>query len=176
MEKIIKTGKRLRFRQATEADMDYIMEVEYKPGNAKYVIPYTREIHIQTLDTPSATHLIIETIDAKEKVGFLMIAGLDNPSKEIEWTRIILDTKGKGYGQETLEMLKSWAFDDLKFHRAWLDCKDYNARALHVYEKAGLVREGLIRETILTDGVYENLIILGILDREYFAMKKEQEK
>ena len=66
-------------------------------------------------------------------------------------------------------MLKSWAFDDLKFHRAWLDCKDYNSRALHVYEKAGLVREGLIRETILTDGVYENLIILGILDREYFC-------
>ena len=144
MEKIIKTGKRLRFRQATEADMDYIMQVEYIPENAKYVIPYTREVHMQTLDTKSATHLIIETIDGKEKVGFLMIAGLDNPSKEIEWTRIILDVKGKGYGQETLEMLKSWAFDDLKFHRAWLDCKDHNTRALHVYEKAGLVREGLI--------------------------------
>ena len=85
----------------------------------------------------------------------------------------ILNVKGKGYGQETLEMLKSWAFDDLKFHRAWLDCKDHNTRALHVYEKAGLVREGLIRETILTDGVYENLIILGILDREYFAMKNK---
>ena len=81
MEKIIKTGKRLRFRQATEADMDYIMQVEYIPENAKYVIPYTREVHMQTLDTKSATHLIIETIDGKEKVGFLMIAGLDNPSK-----------------------------------------------------------------------------------------------
>ena len=160
MEKIVKTGNRLRFRQATVEDMDYIMKVEYIPENAKYVIPYTREVHMQTLDT-------------HEKVGFLMIAGLDNPSKEIEWTRIILNVKGKGYGQETLEMLKSWAFDDLKFHRAWLDCKDHNTRALHVYEKAGLVREGLIRETILTDGVYENLIILGILDREYFAMKNK---
>lgn len=173
MEKIVKTGNRLRFRQATVEDMDYIMEVEYIPENAKYVIPYTREVHMQTLDTPSATHLIIETLDTHEKVGFLMIAGLDNPSKEIEWTRIILNVKGKGYGQETLEMLKSWAFDDLKFHRAWLDCKDHNTRALHVYEKADLVREGLIRETILTDGVYENLIILGILDREYFAMKNK---
>ena len=107
MEKIVKTGNRLRFRQATVEDMDYIMEVEYIPENAKYVIPYTREVHMQTLDTPSATHLIIETLDTHEKVGFLMIAGLDNPSKEIEWTRIILNVKGKGYGQETLEMLKS---------------------------------------------------------------------
>lgn len=175
MSKIVKKGRRLQFRQAEPEDLDYIMETEYKPENAKYVIPYTREMHSLTLDTPGAIHLIIETMDTREKVGFLMIAGLDNESKEIEWTRIILDVKGKGYGHETLQMLKSWAFDDLKFHRAWLDCKDYNARALHVYESEGLQREALLRETILTDGVYENLIILAILDREYFASKNGKE-
>lgn len=175
MSKIVKKGRRLQFRQAEPEDLDYIMETEYKPENAKYVIPYTREMHSLTLDTPGAIHLIIETMDTREKVGFLMIAGLDNESKEIEWTRIILDVKGKGYGHETLQMLKSWAFDDLKFHRAWLDCKDYNARALHVYESEGLQREALLRETILTDGVYENLIILAILDREYFASKNRKE-
>jgi RimJ/RimL family protein N-acetyltransferase len=83
-----------------------------------------------------------------------------------------MDVKGKGYGREALKMLKSWAFDDLKFHRAWLDCKEHNARALHLYESEGLVREGLIRETILSEtGEYESLVILGILDREYFATK-----
>lgn len=173
MQGIVKTGKRLQFRQATEADMDYIMEVDWRPENAKFVIPWSREVHMQTLNTKGAIHLIIERIGTGEHVGFLMIAGLDNPHKEIEWTRIILDVKGEGYGHETLKMLKSWAFDDLKFHRAWLDCKDYNARALHVYESEGLVKEGLIRETILTDGVYENLYILGILDREYWRRKEK---
>ena len=38
------------------------------------------------------------------------------------------------------------------------------------------MREGLIRETILTDGIYENLVILGILDREYFARKERGEE
>lgn len=171
---IIKIGSNLQFRQAATDDLDYIMEVEYIPENAKYVIPYSREYHESTLNSKSNIHIIVEEQSTGKKVGFLMIAGLDNTSLEIEWTRIIITEKGKGYGQETLEMLKSWAFDDLKFHRAWLDCKDHNARALHVYEKAGLIREGLIRETILTDGVYENLIILGILDREYFAQKKSQ--
>lgn len=170
-EKIIKTGERLRFRQATMDDIEYIMQVEYSPENAKYVIPYTKEVHMLTLDTPGAVHLVIETVADKQKVGFLMIAGLDNPSKEIEFTRIILAVKGQGYGHETMKMLKSWAFDDLKFHRAWLDCKDHNARALHLYESEGFQREGLIRETILTDGVYENLVILGILDREYKNQK-----
>lgn len=173
MDKIIKEGSRLRFRQATVADMDYIMEAEYRPENARYVIPYTREVHMLTLDSEGAIHIIIEEKATGAKVGFLMIAGLDNPSKEVEWTRMILDAKGKGYGHETLKLLKAWAFDDLKFHRAWLDCKDYNARALHVYESEGLQREGLIRETILTDGVYENLVILGILDREFFARREQ---
>ena len=165
MQGIVKKGPRLQFRQAEEKDLDYILEVEFRPENGRFVIPWEREVHSQTLNTEGAIHLVIERI-----------AGLNNPSKEIEWTRIILDKKGEGYGHETLKLLKSWAFDDLKFHRAWLDCKDYNARALHVYDSEGLVREGLIRETILTDGVYENLVILGILDREYFARKERGEE
>lgn len=173
MDKIVKQGKLLRFRQAEINDLDYVLDMEFNPENAKYIIPWDRDFHENWLKASSSTHLIIETADGREKVGYLMINGLDNPSKEIEWTRIVIAKKGRGFGQETMEMLESWAFDDLKFHRAWLDCKDYNTRALHVYEKAGLVREGLIRETILTDGVYENLVILGILDREYFARKHQ---
>ena len=72
-----------------------------------------------------------------------------------------------------MKPLKAWGFDDLKSPRAWLDCKDSNARALHLYESEGMQREGLIRETILTNGVYENLVILGILDREYQARKEQ---
>ena len=34
------------------------------------------------------------------------------------------------------------------------------------------MREALIRETILHKGVYENLVVLGILDREYRVRKR----
>lgn len=172
-KKIIKQSDKIRFRQAQEEDLDYIMKVESAPENAMYVIPYPIEQHRETLNTPGAIHLIVETADGKDKVGFLMIAGLDNPFKEIEFTRIIMAVKGKGYGRETLKLLKAWAFEDLKYHRAWLDCKEHNARALHLYKSEGFMQEGLIRETILTDGVYESLAILGILGREYFAETKK---
>ena len=75
-----------------------------------------------------------------------------------------------------MKLLKAWTFERKKFHRAWLDCKDYNEVAIHLYESEGMVREGLIRETLLTDGVYENLIIFGILDREYQARKEEEKE
>ena len=108
MQGIVKKGPRLQFRQAEEKDLDYILEVEFRPENGKFVIPWEREVHSQTLNTEGAIHLVIERIDTLEPVGFLMIAGLNNPSKEIEWTRIILDKKGEGYGHETLKLLKSW--------------------------------------------------------------------
>ena len=54
-----------------------------------------------------------------------------------------------------------------KYHRAFLDCKEYNSIALHLYESLGFKREGVMRDVILTNGVYENLVLLGILDREF---------
>ncbi|MBQ3336693.1 MAG: GNAT family N-acetyltransferase, partial [Selenomonadaceae bacterium] len=56
------------------------------------------------------------------------------------------------------------------FLRVWIVCKDYNQVALHLYESFGFVREGFLREYIFTDGVYENLVVLGILDSEYFGI------
>ncbi|MBR1860057.1 MAG: GNAT family N-acetyltransferase, partial [Selenomonadaceae bacterium] len=80
------------------------------------------------------------------------------------------------YGHEAMKLLKAWTFEVKKFHRAWLDCKDYNEIAIHLYESEGLQREGLIRETLLTDGIYENLIIFGMLDREYFERKADNKE
>ena len=102
-----------------------------------------------------------------------MVQGLETDAREMEWTHVIIGKKGMGYGHEAMKLIKACTFETMKFHRAWLDCKDYNERALHLYESEGMKREGLIRETLLTDGVYENLVILGILDREYFARKAE---
>ena len=173
MADYIKIGRRLRWRQAVEADVDYIMEAENRAENVDFIMPDTRELHLSTLRTADLCHIIIEEIETGETIGYLMIAGLANPSNEIEWRRIVIDKKGQGYGHETLAMLEAWSFDDLKMHRGWLDAKDYNARALHVYETAGLKREALLRETVLHNGVYENLVILGILDREYYELKEK---
>ena len=172
MAEILHKGKRLQIRKATMADLDFIMELEYDPENLKFIVPFDRDVHTKIIEEGKASmDVIVEEIETKEPVGYLLINGLTTPAKELEWTHVIIAKKGMGYGHEAMKLLTAWGFDDLKFHRAWLDCKDYNARALHLYESEGLQREGLIRETILTNGVYENLVILGILDREYQERK-----
>lgn len=166
---IVANGKRLRFRQAEEADLDYIMAVEHEPNDAQFVIPYDEDVHRAMLNGDNTKHFIVETHKG-EPVGFVIVSGLENPYKELEFMRIMVASKGQGYGKETVGLLLQWGFKERKAHRAWLDCKPHNARALHVYETSGFRREGLIRETIQAeDGTYEDLVILGILDREYFA-------
>ena len=173
MSEILIEGLRLRLRRAELADIDYICTLQEAEDNRDFIVPFSRMDH-ETIITQGTTSMdiIVAERESEERVGYLHVTGLLLESKEQEWTHVIIGKKGLGYGHEVMKLLKAWAFEDMGAHRAWLDCKDYNARALHLYESEGMVREALIRETILHRGVYENLVVLGILGREYHARKR----
>ena len=175
MQEILIEGRRLRLRRATIDDVNYIMALQFAPENLKFIVPFDREYHenIVKSDNIEAMDVIIEERETNDFAGYFMLRGLNSDSKEMEWTHVIIGRKGLGYGHEAMKLLKAWTFLKKRFHRAWLDCKDYNEIAIHLYESEGLVKEGLIRETLLTDGVYENLLIFGILESEYQARRKE---
>ena len=173
MGKIVREGTRLRLRVAEESDLDFILASEAAPENARYIIADSRSYHLDTLDSPASVHLIVERKDDGAPLGFIMASGLNSPHHEQYWRRVIINEPNKGYGKEAMNLLLGWAFEDAGAHRGWLDCKEYNDRALHVYESVGLKREGVMRETILVNGTYENLVMLGILDREWRALQKE---
>ena len=161
------TGERLKLRRAEMTDLKFIMELQYKPENLKFIVPFSENFHTEIINSDNSKNMdvIIEEIATGAAVGYFMLCELDDIG--VEWRHVIIDKKGIGYGREALKLLMKWSFQVKKFHRGWLDCKTYNERALHLYESCGLKREGLIRECILVNGVYEDLIVLGILDREF---------
>lgn len=166
---ILIEGKRLRLRRANITDLNYIMTLQAAPDNRKFIVPFDEDYHREIINSDGAEKLdvIIEEIDTKLAVGYFMLRELDSPCAE--FTHVIVEKKGVGYGREALNLLLKWTFEIKKFHRVWIDCKEYNSIALHLYESSGFIREGVLREIILTDGVYENLIVLGMIDREYFT-------
>ena len=155
MNDILYEGPRLRLRRADLTDLDYILELEYRAENVKYIVPFDKLFHTKVLEghVEESMDVLAEEIATGERVGYFLINGLKTEAKEIEWTHVVVDKKGCGYGHEAMKLLK--------------------ARALHLYETEGMLREGLIRETIVTNGRYENLVILGMLAREYQARKAE---
>ena len=173
MAEILKEGIRLRLRRAEMADLDFICALQEEKDNSNYIVPFSRADHETIITQAQASmDIIVEECVSGERVGYLHVTGLLLASKEQEWTHVIIGKKGCGYGHETMKLLKAWAFEDRGAHRAWLDCKDYNARALHLYESERLMREDLIRETNLHKAVSDNHGVLGNLDREYRVRKR----
>ena len=173
MREVLIEGKRLRLRRANATDLSYIMMLQYTPENSKFIVPFDEDYHREIINSDGAEKLdvIVEEIDTGLAAGYFMLRKLNSPC--IEFTHVIIGRKGIGYGREALKLLIKWSFEVKEFHRIWIDCKDYNKVALRLYESLGFVREGFLREIILTNGVYENLIVLGMIHHEYFFETKD---
>jgi RimJ/RimL family protein N-acetyltransferase len=111
-------------------------------------------------------HLTIQD-KAGELAGYVILTGLQDPNLTVCVKRIVIQAKGQGYGKMTLALLSSWVFTHTDTHRLWLDVKDHNARAQHVYEAAGFTLEGTLRECIRTEAGFESLQVMSILRQDY---------
>ncbi|MBQ7476389.1 MAG: GNAT family N-acetyltransferase [Selenomonadaceae bacterium] len=168
-ENILIETKRLRIRRADLHDLQFIMDIQRVPENLKFIVPFDEKFHEKILSGTCADKMdvIVEERDGKNPVGYFLLSELDNPHNKVEFTQGIITKKNCGYGRESFKALLQWSFMTKKFHRVFLDCKEYNTVALHLYESLGFKREGIMRDVICTGGVYENLVLLGILENEF---------
>lgn len=156
--------KTLQLRKTEEADLDYVLHAEHSDENRSFLIPWSREQHVQSLANPDIQHLIVQT---ETRVGYAILAGFRSPNQSIELRRLVITEKARGYGKATVELIKDLAFKTHGAHRLWLDVKDHNQRARGLYEATGFVVEGTLRECLKTHDGFESLIVMSILRREY---------
>lgn len=76
---------------------------------------------------------------------------------------------GKGYGREAMALLLRFGFWEINLHRIQLTVFDYNKRAIAAYEKLGFVKEGTYREFLQRDGQRYDMLLYGLLRREWEA-------
>ena len=159
---------KIRLRRTTEADLDFVLGAEQAAENRQFVGAWTRRQHRATaIDSACAAHFIIETVADGEPVGYAILSGLENTDESIELKRLVITAKNKGYGRAALRAIKKTAFEQINAHRLWLDVKEHNKRARHLYETEGFVREGVLRECLKTENGYESLVVMSMLRGEY---------
>lgn len=73
----------------------------------------------------------------------------------------------KKLGSETVNLMLSYGFKTLNLHSISLSVFEYNARARHVYAKAGFREVGRLRDHVFYKGAYHDLIYMDILATEY---------
>lgn len=156
----------IRLRKTTQADLDYVIQAEHAPENRPFVSVWSRQQHRAAFDDENLEHLIIESASGK-LVGYIILAGLAESNNSIEFRRMVVTEKNQGYGRQALLAMKKLAFEELKAHRLWLDVKEHNKRARHIYETGGFSVEGVLRECLKTETGYESLVVMSVLQGEY---------
>jgi RimJ/RimL family protein N-acetyltransferase len=72
---------------------------------------------------------------------------------------------GRGYGSDALITLLRWFFTSTPVRRVFLQPRVVNQRAVHVYEKVGFKREGVLEKGEMIDGeLFDNVMMAAIRD------------
>ena len=82
------------------------------------------------------------------------------------------EDRGSGLGTEATALVARYAFDTANLNRVWLHVYEDNPAAIHVYEKLGFVREGLLRADSFRRRRYRNTIVMGLLRADWTRRKQ----
>ena len=158
----------LSFRESKKNDLNYIKKTESDPQNKPYIFQWSKKKHLETMGNDDNLHIIIEEKSTGNPVGYIIMAGLISDFNSLEFMRFAISKKSNGYGKESMNLVKKLAFEILKCHRLWLDVKEHNKIARNLYEKQGFSLEGIFRDYVIYGGKYENVVLMSILEEEYF--------
>lgn len=148
-------------------DLEKVIDIEGQEENKRFVYVWSKERHLQVIHDSDEMHLVIKERDSGRIVGYVLLAGIDGEDKAIELRRITISEKGKGYGRESMRLIKKLCFEILKCHRLWLDLYEDNITAKNLYLSQGFIQEGLLRECKKSNDGYRSMTIMSMLDREY---------
>lgn len=166
-----RTAVRVRLRPTMASDLEYVLSLEGDEANLPYITPWQRTQHEAAIRFPDFRHFIIEAGQELESAGFLILIGCKSRHQSLELKRMVVQSKGAGYGRAALRVAKKVAFDDLGAHRFWLDVKMHNGRAKALYDSEGFVVEGTLRESVRTAQGFESLVVMSMLRPEFGARR-----
>jgi diamine N-acetyltransferase len=164
---------RARLRPTMTSDLEFVLSLESAPENLAFITPWERTQHEAAIRFPDFRHFIIEGGDGLDAVGFLILIGCRSQHQSLELKRMVVGSKGAGFGRAALRVAKKVAFDDLRAHRLWLDVNAGNARAQSLYDSEGFLVEGCLRDAVKVPGGYESMVVMSMLQGE-FANRRGQ--
>lgn len=138
--------------------------------------PKTESTLVKWMDSADrdrdAVALAIRLLYSDDLLGYVEIDGIQW-THGCGWLAIGIGSpshRKKGYGTEAMQLVLRFAFHELNLHRIQLSVFSYNTAAIRLYERLGFTREGTFREYLLRDGKRHDMILYGLLAREWEAL------
>lgn len=130
------------------------------------------EKYIKNANNENAETMIYKAIDDEtgKTIGHISLGKIDRKNKSARVGKVLAgdkNTRGKGIGQQMIKEILKIAFDELQLHRVSLGVFDFNVSAIACYEKAGFIKEGLLRDSRKNGDEYWSLWEMSILEKEW---------
>jgi RimJ/RimL family protein N-acetyltransferase len=116
----------------------------------------------------------IRAIADDRLLGFVAIFGIEWHNRH-GWIAVGIgepEDRGHGFGKEAVTLALRYAFHELGLDRLSLDVIADNQAAVGLYRGLGFTEEGRMRERVHRDGVPADLILMGLLRRDWEAGKR----
>jgi len=124
------------------------------------------EIHYnKTILDPSTEYFIIHSFDNKA-IGTVDLYNIDFRNRRSSLGIMIGDCeyRGMGYGQDALNTIIKFAFNELGIVRIETKVVEYNKRAIKTLENCGFLQEGCLKKRILWDGIFHDQYLMAIVN------------
>jgi aminoglycoside 6'-N-acetyltransferase len=159
-------GTRVTLRPVTGADLPRVLEILDEPEVARW----WRRTEWERVDQLGAETFSIVLVG--RVVGCIQYTEQTDPDYRAAAVDIFVSAAahGRGVGSDAMRTLIGWLIEERGHHRFTVDPATSNARAIHVYEKLGFRRVGLMRRyERVEDGVYRDALLMDLLAEELTA-------
>ncbi|MEV5962628.1 GNAT family protein [Kribbella sp. NPDC051952] len=175
------TGELVVLRPVDESDYDALRAAMDDPEVGRFTgsrdeldEDFAREWYRTRSDQTDRLDLAIVSKATGRTVGEAVLNQW-SPEDESCNFRILIgpDGRGQGLGTEATRLIVGYGFEQLGLYRISLTVFAFNPRAKRVYEKAGFVEEGRLRQALKWDGERVDDIMMAILRPEWDALRSD---
>ncbi len=181
MKKIIE-GKTCLLRCAALSDTEDILRMR----NSNLVRPYflfqetiTPEIHEnwyhREVETGKAIQYMILEKETEKPLGVAYFSHIDRVNRQAEWGIYLGEERayGRGISEEAFFLLAPACMEELSLHKLKMRALADNERSVRYHHGLGFRDEGLLRDEVLIDGVYRDVMLGYMLQKDLLPDKEE---
>lgn len=180
---MILKGKFVTLRPIEEEDLEFIRTMLNDPWMESMIVGWSYAIskkdqkqwYSNFKNSDNQLRFIIET-DADGVVGFTGLKNIDwkNGTAEGGGMRVAKrENMSRGIATDAYMTLLRYAFYELRLHRINGSVLGHNPASIRATAKVGFKQEGIVRECIYKNGIYHDMILLGVLKSDYDEVVKE---
>lgn len=167
----------LKLKKLEEKDLEKVMNWRMKEEVTKYM--YTDPVldiekqkkWFDEIDYKKDRYWIIQ-YEGKD-IGLISANNIDEKNKRCAWGYYIGEVgyRGKGIARDLECSMYDYVFYRLNLNKLVSEVFEFNEKVVQIHEKFGSKVEGCLKDHILKNGEYYNVITMGVTEREWRKVK-----